>query len=100
MVMASLYLITIPLSFAFLWFCLKITGHPINQALKPTVIMCFTGLLLDGIAISQFSALYGTTSERVMLGAAWLLFGVGTILMAGYILQSNDSPPISVTAPS
>ncbi len=61
--------------------CLAVTGIPEQEALSPITILCSTGLLLNGIAISQYRWLYGDTLEHVLLGAAWLLWGVGVLLI-------------------
>ena len=61
--------------------CLAVTGIPEEEALSPITILCSTGLLLDGIAISQYRWLYGDTLEHVLLGAAWLLWGVGVLML-------------------
>lgn len=70
--------------------CLAVTGIPDGQALPPITILCTTGLLLDGIAISQYRWLYGDTTEHVLLGAAWLLWGVGVLVILALYLETRS----------
>ena len=65
-----------------------------SAALAPVAIMCVTGLLLDGVAISRFPSLDGSSPEHVMLGAAWLLWGVGVLLLLALIMQRYASAPL------
>jgi hypothetical protein len=39
-------------------------------------------MLCDGIALTWAPSVYGGVSPRLALGAAWLLWGVGAILLA------------------
>jgi hypothetical protein len=38
-------------------------------------------MLCDGVALTWAPGVYGGASARLALGAAWLLFGVGAILV-------------------
>jgi len=78
--LAFVFLACIPIGWIFIGVTLVLGGISRREALVPVSLMCVTGLLLDGIAISTFPSLYGASAEHVMLGAAWLLWGVGVLL--------------------
>lgn len=82
----------IPVGWYFILMCLAIGRVSRSEALVPVTIMCITGLLLDGIAISGFTDLYGASVERIMLGASWLLWGVGVLLSLGLYMQLRSAP--------
>ena len=85
--LAVLFAASFPISWLLITMCLALGGVPRCAALVPVTIMCVTGLLLDGIAISRFPSLYGASPEQVMLGAAWLLWGVGVLLLLALWMQ-------------
>ena len=87
--LTGLFLITIPLSWEFIWGCLKIFGYPTAKALPPVLMMCVTGMLLDGIAITNFPILYGEDNTQIMLGAAWLLWGVAVLLVVAMVMDNR-----------
>ena len=84
-----LFAATLPLSWAFIRLTLAIGGVKTSDALAPVAIMCATGMMMDGIAISHFPALYGDSSGHVALGAAWLLWGVGVLITMALYMQSK-----------
>ena len=77
--------------------CLAVTGIPEEEAIAPIAILCATGLLLNGIAFSQYRWLYGETVEHVLLGAAWLLWGVGVLLVLAIYLETRSETPTNET---
>jgi hypothetical protein len=83
---------TLPAGWLFIKLALAIGGVKSNDALSPVAIMCATGMILDGIAISQSPALYGEPRSQVMLGAAWLLWGVGVLITMALYMQSKGRP--------
>ncbi len=76
----ALFAACFPVGWLLIVTCLALGRVSRSAALVPVTLMCVTSLLLDGIAISRFPSLYGTSPEHVMLGAAWLLWGVGVVL--------------------
>jgi hypothetical protein len=88
----ALFAACLPAGWLFIILCLAIGGLPRSDALIPVSIMCVTGLTLDGIAISSFTSLYGRSPEHVMLGAAWLLWGVGVLLLLALYVQLVREP--------
>lgn len=67
--------------------CLAVTGVPEDEALSPVAILCTTSLLLHGIVVSQYSWVYGESIEQVLLGAAWLLWGLGALMALAIYLE-------------
>lgn len=49
-------------------------------------VMLVTAALLDGIALTWFQPLYGVQPEKILLGAAGLLWGIGTVLLAALLM--------------
>ena len=89
--LSVLFAASVPVGWLFIVVCLRVGGLGQREALAPVAIMCATGLLLDGVAISSFPSLYGASSEQVMLGAAWLLWGVGALLALALAMQLGRS---------
>ncbi len=60
-----------------------------SEVLESVVIMTFVAALLDGVGITFFQSLYGPSSQVVMLGAAWILWGVGCGLAIAYAMKRS-----------
>jgi hypothetical protein len=52
------------------------------QVVPGVAMACAVAMLCEGIALTWAPAVYGGVSPRLALGAAWLLWGVGAILLA------------------
>ncbi len=61
-----------------------------SEVLESVVIMTFVAALLDGMGITFFQSLYGPSPQIVMLGAAWILWGVGCGLAIAYAMKLSD----------
>ncbi len=59
------------------------------EVLDAVVVMTWTAAVLDGVAITFFGSLYGTSAPVVMLGAAWILWGAGWGLGVAYLMKRN-----------
>jgi hypothetical protein len=69
-----------------------VLGRIDGPALFPAVtLLSVVGLLLDGVAITWFPALYGLPAESLVLAAAWLLGGVGVLITVAYWLAYRSS---------
>ncbi len=66
----------------------KVEGEDILTA---TVLMALTAVLLDGIALTWLQNWYGLEPTRLLLAAAWLLWGVGVSLAIGYWESRRDA---------
>lgn len=58
---------------------------PIRHMLVPVVIMTFTALMFDGVAVG-FTDFYGSTDDQVRASAAYLLWGAGAGLLVVWVL--------------
>ena len=84
LVTSTLYITTPLAAIGLLWLVKRIIGS--QDVLKVAVVLCITGLLLDGLAIRWAPHWYGT-GDPVLGGAAWLLWGVGCILTVALLWQ-------------
>ena len=62
------------------------TGVPSHEMLIPTVIMTFTALMFDGLAVN-FTDFYGPGDDQVRASAAFLLWGAGAGLICSFWLS-------------
>ena len=84
------YVLAIPLTFVFMFVTKWISKYELVNLLRPAVIMVFTATFLDAIALTWFRNLYSPSFEVALLGAAWILWGVGLgLLMAYYFDQKK-----------
>ena len=92
-VLGACVLLAIPTVQITLW-C---GGAPVEQVLPAVVFMTLTALLLDGVAIMWFPALYGLAPDRLYLAAATLLWAVGVVLGTAALWRRRattlSSPP-------
>jgi hypothetical protein len=81
---AALYAASIPIA----WACTRVTalaaGVPRGRVLAPTVVATITATFLDGIAMTWTPELYADVSSTTQYGAAWILWGVGWLLLFAY----------------
>jgi hypothetical protein len=45
--------------------------------------------LCDGIALTWMPSLYGNELSEALLGAAYIIWGVGIILILAYVMDTN-----------
>jgi hypothetical protein len=80
----ALFLAAIPMA----WGLVRLSGglgRIRGPALFPAAtLLSVVGLLLDGVAIAWFPALYGLPTAALVLAAAWLLWGVGVLIGMAY----------------
>jgi hypothetical protein len=70
------FVLSVPIAWAFVWVGLFLARAQGAAALPAMVVMSFTAMLLDGIALTFFPILYGPTFA---IGGAWILWGLGLI---------------------
>ena len=80
----GLFIISIPLTWVLIKIVTMICNVEGNRVLTATVIMSITAMLLDGIALTWFQGWYGLEPTKLVLVAAWLLWGAGMGLAMGY----------------
>lgn len=75
----------VPVAWALLWLGVTLGGARGAAVLPAAVVMSFTAMLLDGLALTFFPALYGLPTDRLLLVAASLLWGVAWILLLAFV---------------
>jgi hypothetical protein len=73
----ALYLVTIPLTAPLNARSRKLARAPQRQMVAIVAVTSAVATLLDGVAMSQFPALYGSDPAITGAGAAWLLWAIG-----------------------
>ncbi len=68
------------------WAVAKGTGTPLADMIVPMVLMVIVALMLDGLAITYAPALYGGEGITLAHGAAFLLWGVGCLLLSALVM--------------
>jgi hypothetical protein len=82
---ALLFAGTIPLAWACVWLVTRVGALRPAQVLPGVALACVAAMLCDGVALTWTPGVYGGASVRLALGAAWLLHGVGVILLAALL---------------
>lgn len=90
-----MYSIACPLLWLAIFIASRISGVPLNQMFKPTVLMTMVAMFLDGIAISWATGLYGTDPSVVMHGAAWILWGAAVGILIAWLLADRSDKAVS-----
>lgn len=86
-----LFLGVIPTAWGFNRMVARLVKLKTDELLFGLTVVCVTGLVLDGIFLTWVRSLYGADTETILVGAAWLLFGVGIILTTA-MLMSRPEP--------
>ena len=82
--MVLLFALSFPVGFAstrLIGFLVKLRGAAFLPAV---VVMTMVATFLDGIAFT-WTSLYGLPAESMVYGAAWILWGVGCILLFAFL---------------
>lgn len=73
------------------WLTVKICDRAANldslNRVPGVGVMLATAAMLDGVALTWFQSLYGTRPDQILLGAAGLLWGVGSVLAAAVLMS-------------
>jgi hypothetical protein len=83
-----LFAIAVPASWGFVQLTTMIGQVKGLQLLNALVIETITATLMDGTVLTWFQTIYSQDSAKLLLIAAWLLWGGGMGLAVGY-WQSN-----------
>jgi hypothetical protein len=86
---ALLFAATVPLAWGSVWLAVRVAGLRPAQVVPGTAFACAVAMLCDGVALTWAPGVYGGASARLALGAAWLLFGVGAILVGALFTASR-----------
>ena len=81
-----LFIVSAPAVWMIIIAVARVTNTPTNEMLVPIVIIDFTALLIDGLAVG-FTNLYGPTHDQIAAAAAYLLWGVALTLICALWLS-------------
>ena len=81
-----LFIVSAPAVWMIIVAVARVTNTPTNEMLAPIVIIDFTALLIDGLAVG-FTNLYGPTHDQIAAAAAYLLWGVALTLICALWLS-------------
>ena len=82
---AILLAVSVPIAAATMPVARALCGVGDDRLLDATVVATIAATLADGIAITYASeALYAGVTARSQFGAAWILWGVGWLLLFAY----------------
>lgn len=86
--------VTLPLTFflasphicwAFVWAGRRLSGAHGAAIFPALALMSSAAMLLDGLAITFFPALYGLPPAQLVFAGAWLLWGVALIQFLAFV---------------
>jgi hypothetical protein len=83
---ALTYALIIPGTAPTIWIMQKIAGLARAQTGVATAVVTAAALMLDGVAVAWFPALYSDSVEGVLAGAAAILWGAGVGLVLGIVM--------------
>ena len=86
---------TVPLTRTFIQTARRLGRLSPPEVYDSVVVMTTIATLLDGLAIMFYPALYGSSPRLVMLGAAWILWGVGCGLLLAYRIKASHQTKVA-----
>lgn len=84
-ILAAFFIGSYPILYVTLVFLSRLTQVPMAEMFVPVVVMTFTALTFDGIAIG-FTDFYGETDNQVRAAAAYLLFGAAGGMIVAFLV--------------
>jgi len=84
---ALLFAVSIPFCWVSVRVAAFVIGVTVQEVLIPAVIGTIVATFLDGVAMTWFSGLYHGISAETQFGAAWILYGVGWILLFALLVR-------------
>ena len=86
-----LYAVTVVGTVPFVWLMQKLVKLPPNRIGIGYSVATATALLLDGVAVAWFPALYGDDPAQVTNSAAAILWGAGVGLVLACIMNKEPT---------
>lgn len=86
-----LYALTVPATVPFVWLVQKLVELDDNKVAIGYSLATATALLLDGVAVAWFPALYGTESLQVTNSAAAILWGAGVGIFLAFVMNKEPT---------
>jgi hypothetical protein len=85
---AVTFLLSIPIAWLLILGIKVMARLSTGQIMSGLGISSATAGLCDGIALTWMPSLYGNESSEVLLGAAYIIWGVGIILILAYVMDT------------
>jgi hypothetical protein len=79
-----LFAIALPASWVFVKISAVVGKVSSTELLKAAVVATITATFLDGTVLTWFQSVYGDEQSKLLLIAAWLLWGAGMGLIVAY----------------
>ena len=87
---AILYAALIPIGVPFVWIGQKLASLEASYLVAGTGVAVTVALFLDGAAMVWMRPLNGATMENQLSGAASLLWGVGVVMLAAFLMAHRS----------
>jgi hypothetical protein len=88
---AATFLFSIPVAWLLIIGIKAMAGLMTGQIFAGLGISTATAGLCDGIALTWMPSLYGNESSSALLGAGYILWGAGVILILAYVMDAGSS---------
>lgn len=79
------FALSIPISWLSVGLIKKVARLEAGQTVASVVVATVVATLCDGLALTWGRGLYGSDPAQITFGAAWILWGVGLILLFAYL---------------
>ena len=86
------FITTLPVAWLSIWLTRVCGGLRPGQLLAGVAVVGAAAMMIDGLALRWFSAVYGSDPLAVRLGAAWLLWGYGVSLAIALVMAWRSPP--------
>jgi hypothetical protein len=83
------YALVIPGTVPAIWLMEKLFGIVKGKLTLAVALVTATALILDGIALNFFRAVYGSDPAITNIGAALILWGAGIGLFLGFLMEAQ-----------
>jgi hypothetical protein len=88
---AITYALLVPITLPFVWLVRAAVKLRPDQTFTGVAIATTTALLLDGIVIAYFPAVYGGTLPQVTNCAAAILWGAGVGMVLAFLMNKGET---------
>lgn len=85
------FLLSIAVGWLIVLLLRRLAGLSAGQLLPGVALSTAAAALCDGIALTWMPWLYGTDPGEVLLGAAYILWGAGVLIIVAYVMAVRES---------
>lgn len=85
------FLLSIAIGWLIVLLLRRLAGLSVGQLVPGVALSTAAAALCDGIALTWMPSLYGTEPAEVLLGAAYILWGVGVLIILAYVMAVRES---------